>query len=229
MSVRFCSDECQLLHWKAGHMYECKHLSRERNMFVLVKQSAVIPNTIGGGSIVISSTTTTRRKGSFHKPKHVGFFHPFTVKILYLEEDGIVWIYDKTRECEFYICLDYCDEEEYTTPPNQFEGQNNNSHNNNRYYFEDLIDKIQTVTAGSKNINSNKSNEMDWTSFSNDNSTTGGGDFNHVPPFKDTTTTTSAGTGVKVVKAGKFIYVNAVFENLSSCKLYFNQTKMKAW
>jgi hypothetical protein len=181
MSVRFCSDECQLLHWKAGHMNECKYLSRERKMFVLVKQSAVIPKTIGGGYI-------TRRKGSFQKQRHVGFFYPFTVKVIYLEDDGILWLYDKTRECDFFVCLDYCDIDT-TSQSNALLQGHNNSSQNNRHYFKDLIDKVQACTVGKNN----NSHDIDWTSFSNDNSTTDAFNHTNVLSFTDTTSTTMGG------------------------------------
>lgn len=93
MSVRFCSNECQLMHWQAGHMYECKQLASERNVFVLITPDAVMVNNFGGRS----------SKVAFRKPNDVNYGDPFTVKITFIKKEETLWIVDKTKQCEFSI------------------------------------------------------------------------------------------------------------------------------
>jgi hypothetical protein len=86
-------------------------------MFILVDK-AVIPDPDNIGRV---------SKGSYCKPSKVAFDEPFTVKIQCLDEEDMLLVHDKSRECQFYLGPDQND-------------------------YEELLDKVhsQTATAGTK-------------------------------------------------------------------------------
>jgi hypothetical protein len=169
MSVRFCSDDCQLKHWKGGHMYECKQIARERNVFILVNQDSLVHDTVVGRA----------GRGLFCPPSDVEFGEVFTVKIQYLEEEGVAWIYDKMKQCEFFLSL----------------AEDNNS---NIIKGNDKTRHASTRKGSHENNNDLLLGKIQLQSK------------------------TSNGEFAK-------IYVSAVFEDETTCKLYINQTKIKTW
>ena len=104
MSVRFCSDECQLANWKGGHMYDCKQISRQRNKFVTIHQSSVIPGSIVPAPGPVTGTTNpVVNRGSFRLPQYVSYKEVFTVKVEYMVNENVLIVHDKCKECEFYV------------------------------------------------------------------------------------------------------------------------------
>lgn len=97
MSVKYCSEKCQVEHWtKGGHRKECSRLRKLYNERISITE--------------LSTTKSIRsEKGpSFKKPSHVAFDEAFTVKVVLANHEHHVTthlfhIYDKSGECDFYV------------------------------------------------------------------------------------------------------------------------------
>jgi hypothetical protein len=97
MSVKYCSEKCQVDHWtNGGHRKECTRLRKLYNERITINK--------------LSTTKSIRSDNGplFAKPSHVAFDEAFTVKVALVdhERDGskhVLHIYDKTGECDFYV------------------------------------------------------------------------------------------------------------------------------
>lgn len=95
MSVRYCSKECQALHWKdGGHRKECSTLRKIYNECVEIEA----PLLSKGGAMNASY---------FRKPSNVPLSATFTLKVEIVDDSveggSLLHIYDKTKECDFCI------------------------------------------------------------------------------------------------------------------------------
>jgi MYND finger len=159
MSVRFCSTECQVQHWNNGHKYKCKQLAQERNIFVLVTPDILLHrysysdngNNTGGG-------------GSFRKPSGIDYGEPFIVKIQHLQEGGddILWIYNKERDCEFFLYYDNsASTNHFTTSTGSKNTKQMEANNEHTKDCSDLIDILQSVQPNQQHrtVLSSKNNQ----------------------------------------------------------------------
>lgn len=97
MSVKYCSEKCQVEHWtNGGHRKECSRLRKLYNERISITELSTTKNI------------QLEKGPSFKKPSHVAFDEAFTVKVVLtnLEHDvtmHILHIYDKSEECNFYV------------------------------------------------------------------------------------------------------------------------------
>jgi hypothetical protein len=160
---------------------------------------------------------TTSAGGSFQKPSKTDYGEPFTVKIQHLQQGGddILWIYNKERDCEFFL---YYDQNAHTYKNDKYSGRhhrdngistngilqkstiNNSNHDNNSKNcigYNDLIDKIQHIQQHQKCFSNNEHHGLSSSTASNSNNAS--------------------------------MHISAVFENEQCCKLFIHQTKIKLW
>jgi hypothetical protein len=106
MSVKYCSEKCQVDHWaNCGHRKQCSRLRKLYNECITIDEFS------------ISDTVQSGKKPSFGKPSHVTYDEAFTVKIELIGQQNVagfpvLHIYDKSLECDFNV---KCNEPSGTT------------------------------------------------------------------------------------------------------------------
>lgn len=95
MSVKYCSEQCQVDHWaNGGHRKECSRLRKLYNECITIDELSVTDCIQSG------------KKPSFGKPSHVAYDEAFTVKIEFIGQQivagfPVLHVYDKSVECDF--------------------------------------------------------------------------------------------------------------------------------
>jgi hypothetical protein len=98
-TVQYCSKECQVSDWKAGHKKACKQVEQERS--VSVQLETPIENSHNTHTRMISFATgqTSTPDGSYRKPDDVAVGEQFVIKV---QTGSPLLIYDKSRQCHFF-------------------------------------------------------------------------------------------------------------------------------
>mmetsp|Transcript_49413 Transcript_49413/g.119862 ORF Transcript_49413/g.119862 Transcript_49413/m.119862 type:complete len:540 (+) Transcript_49413:84-1703(+) len=104
-TVRYCSRDCQVEHWKnGGHKKECKKLAAG-NLDNGIKLER--PDVPGGMHMVHASRQGLNQQTPelhYGKPSGVEFDEPFYVKVqASTRPQGRILVYDETRECFFHV------------------------------------------------------------------------------------------------------------------------------
>ena len=102
MSVKYCSEKCQVAHWtKSGHRKECTRLRNLYNERIVINESSTTKSIQSEKG---PSFEKQSEKGpSFEKPSCVAFDEAFTLKVVFVASMDVLHIYDKTGECDFYV------------------------------------------------------------------------------------------------------------------------------
>jgi len=97
-AVSYCSRECQTKDWKQRHKKECKELAEKQNKVVVIRKSMIKDSC----SIFFAGPRTGTRSKGFQKPSSVAVGEEFYIKVQCgMTKDVELFIYDKTRECDF--------------------------------------------------------------------------------------------------------------------------------
>jgi hypothetical protein len=101
-AVQYCSKECQVSDWKAGHKQACKQVERERDTAVQL-ETPPTPAGEGQHSMTISFASRQSTGGdSYQKPDSAAVGEQFYIKVQALPNDtSPLLIYDKSRQCHF--------------------------------------------------------------------------------------------------------------------------------
>lgn len=95
----YCSDECQIAHWKMGHKQVCKQLGEERRQAIILEKAFVtMPSRL-----MVWNRTCRASSGAYQKPDNVAVDERFYVKV---QGEGLhqpLVVYDKSRQCQFCV------------------------------------------------------------------------------------------------------------------------------
>jgi hypothetical protein len=97
-AVQYCSRECQISDWKAGHKQACKQVEEERGASVQLETPPVTENTV---MISFATRHTSAPEGSYRRPDDAAVGEQFYVKVQALANSPLL-IYDKSRQCHFF-------------------------------------------------------------------------------------------------------------------------------
>jgi hypothetical protein len=100
--VQYCSRECQISDWKAGHKQVCKQAEEERGASVQLETPPVTENTV---MISFATRQTSAPEGSYRKPDDAAVGEQFYIKVQALPNRPLL-IYDKSRKCHFFYPSD---------------------------------------------------------------------------------------------------------------------------
>jgi len=108
--VAYCSKDCQVAHWHAGHKQECKKLAEEKQRNIVLGR----PPVSSYQHRAISNKTGMMSDGTYRKPENVAVDEIFYVKIQVGHPQCPLLRYDKSRQCEFNIMPSHRGYEEIT-------------------------------------------------------------------------------------------------------------------
>jgi len=106
--VWYCSKTCQRQHWNAGgHKKVCKDMAASKTVAIMLQR----PKDTGQHMSLFSlsgkargTVTNTHGEGSgYRQPSHVGVGEKFDLKVQGTGGPSPLMLYDKTRECNFYV------------------------------------------------------------------------------------------------------------------------------
>ena len=97
MVVQYCSRECQISDWKAGHKQICSQVEEERVVAVQLETPPVTENTV---MVSFATRQTSTPEGSYRRPDHAAVGEQFYIKVQALPGHPLL-IYDKSRQCHF--------------------------------------------------------------------------------------------------------------------------------
>lgn len=95
----YCSEECQVSHWKQGHKHACKQLRDKRKKSVLLDKPVHDEQCVK----IFSSRTGKASSGAYRKPDNVDVDERFYVKVQAGGPQLPLMVYDKSRQCEFSV------------------------------------------------------------------------------------------------------------------------------
>jgi hypothetical protein len=101
-SVSYCSRDCQVADWKAGHKAVCKSLAKEKKVSIVLEKPVEEAGTTKVHVPFSNATGKTWKAGSYQKPSHVKVEELFYIKIQANSAHSPLMIYEKSRECFFY-------------------------------------------------------------------------------------------------------------------------------
>jgi hypothetical protein len=101
-SVRYCSKECQVSHWRSTHKKECKALAALAGKGIKLQK----PPSTGMFTSILNTRTrqassSTKDGDGFRKPGNVRANETFYVKVQGGGPTLPLMIYDQTRQCSF--------------------------------------------------------------------------------------------------------------------------------
>jgi MYND finger len=108
MSVRYCSEKCQVDHWNnGGHRKECSKLRK------LFSECIVIDK------LSASENIRSEKKWSFEKPSYATYDQPFIVKVERSDQPWdigmkVLHVCDKSGDCSFDLNVPNSDTSKFT-------------------------------------------------------------------------------------------------------------------
>lgn len=98
LDATYCSKECQLAAWKAGHKTDCK--KREEALGLILGPATKVPNYVVGSNFQSGKKITNFQCRS---PKGLKVGEKFWMKVQSNGIQSALLLYDETRHCNFYL------------------------------------------------------------------------------------------------------------------------------